>query len=566
METNEKVVNESIVNPFEENKRYDEYLTKLDNLRMDGENKVIQLKGENRDIKLNKLIDKDAKKQVIENNKKLIKDAKVVQKEKAALVKEVIVEAEKDANEEGKVYFEAVSAKSKDLVAKAKEVYLEAKKSEIADHKQRLAKVKEDYTNAMASVDKTDKKAVKKVKGEYAISLKTEKVLHSSKVNEIKSDYEIVKQKAKDDKYNAFSSKYSFVSKVRNGRLTIGQKFENWWRTYAYNFKLSSWLLKNALYIIVVAFFLFAIIYGSIQGKNLLTSGNILSIIGQSSVKVFYTLGVAGLILLAGTDLSIGRITGLGASFVNMLLATTVYTSQFGFTIDITGFPVAVKVILALLVSIILCTIFTSIAGFFSAKFKMHPFITTLSTQLLIFGIMMLSYADVSAFTMESGLRNSLRGQNYLNIIIAAVIVIAVVWFIWNKTRFGKNMYAVGGNAEAASVSGISVFWTTMGVFIMAGVLYGIGGFATALQGAGANANTGYGTELDAIAAAVIGGVSFSGGIGKISGAVVGTIIFTGMTYCLTALGFDPNIQYIFKGVLIMAAVCLDSIKYLKKK
>ena len=99
METNEKVVNESIVNPFEENKRYDEYLTKLDNLRMDGENKVIQLKGENRDIKLNKLIDKDAKKQVIENNKKLIKDAKVVKKEKAALVKEAIVEAEKDANE-----------------------------------------------------------------------------------------------------------------------------------------------------------------------------------------------------------------------------------------------------------------------------------------------------------------------------------------------------------------------------------------------------------------------------------------------------------------------------------
>ena len=566
METNEKVVNESIVNPFEENKRYDEFLTKLDNLRMDGENKVIQLKGENRDIKLNKLIDKDAKKQVIENNKKLIEDAKVVEKEKAPAVKEVIVEAEKIAKEEGKAYLDAVSAKSKDLVAQAKEVYIQAKKAEMTEHQQRLAKVKEDYANAMANVDRSDKKAVKKIKEEYAISLKTEKVLHSSKVNEIKSDYEIVKQKAKDDKYNAFSSKYSFVTKLRNGKLTIGQKFENWWRTYAYNFKLGAWLLKNALYIIVVAFFLFAIIFGSVQGKNLLTSGNILSIIGQSSVKVFYTLGVAGLILLAGTDLSIGRITGLGASFVNMLLATTVYTSQFGFTIDITGFPVVVKVILALLVSIILCTIFTSIAGFFSAKFKMHPFITTLSTQLLIFGIMMLSYADVSAFTMESGLRNALRGQNYLNIIIAAVVVIVIVWFIWNKTRFGKNMYAVGGNAEAASVSGISVFWTTMGVFIMAGVLYGIGGFATALQGAGANANTGYGTELDAIAAAVIGGVSFSGGIGKISGAVVGTIIFTGMTYCLTALGFDPNIQYIFKGVLIMAAVCLDSIKYLKKK
>lgn len=127
-------------------------------------------------------------------------------------------------------------------------------------------------------------------------------------------------------------------------------------------------------------------------------------------------------------------------------------------------------------------------------------------------------------------------------------------------------MYAVGGNSEAASVSGVSVFWTTLLVFIMAGILYGLGGAATALQGAGANPNTGYGTELDAIAACVIGGVSFSGGIGKISGVVLGTIIFQGMTYCLTFLGFDINIQYVFKGIIIMAAVCLDSVKYLKKK
>jgi len=99
----------------------------------------------------------------------------------------------------------------------------------------------------------------------------------------------------------------------------------------------------------------------------------------------------------------------------------------------------------------------------------------------------------------------------------------------------------------------------------MAGVLYGIGGFFEGARVGSSNPNAGFGTELDAIAACVVGGISFNGGIGKIRGAVIGTLIFTGMTYCLTNLGFDVNIQYIFKGVIIMSAVCLDSLKYLKK-
>ncbi|MDY4708247.1 MAG: galactoside ABC transporter permease, partial [Candidatus Treponema excrementipullorum] len=150
-------------------------------------------------------------------------------------------------------------------------------------------------------------------------------------------------------------------------------------------------------------------------------------------------------------------------------------------------------------------------------------------------------------------------------LIIPAVIAIIVAWFIWNKTTFGKNMYAVGGNAEAASVSGISVFKVTMGVFIMAGVFYGFGAFLETFK-ANASAGTGQGYELDAIAACVVGGISFNGGIGKIGGAVLGVIIFTGLTYCLTFLGIDTNLQFVFKGLIIIAAVALDSVKYLKKK
>ena len=126
-------------------------------------------------------------------------------------------------------------------------------------------------------------------------------------------------------------------------------------------------------------------------------------------------------------------------------------------------------------------------------------------------------------------------------------------------------MYAVGGNSEAAAVSGISVFKVTLLVFVMAGVFYGCGSFLEAFR-ANASAGTGQGYEMDAIAACVVGGISFNGGIGKIGGAAIGVVIFTSLTYCLTFLGIDTNLQFVFKGIIILAAVSLDSIKYLKKK
>ena len=99
----------------------------------------------------------------------------------------------------------------------------------------------------------------------------------------------------------------------------------------------------------------------------------------------------------------------------------------------------------------------------------------------------------------------------------------------------------------------------------MAGVLYGLGAFLQAFR-SNASAGTGQGWETDAIAACVVGGISFSGGVGKIKGAVIGVIIFTGLTYCLSYLGVDTNLQFVFKGIIIMAACALDSVKNIKRK
>lgn len=140
------------------------------------------------------------------------------------------------------------------------------------------------------------------------------------------------------------------------------------------------------------------------------------------------------------------------------------------------------------------------------------------------------------------------------------------MWFIWNKTAFGKNMFAVGSNADAAKVSGVNVFWTTVMVHTLAGAMYGITGFIEGARISSITQSAGLNYECDAIAACVIGGVSFVGGTGKISGIVLGVFVLRIIFVALSMLGIDPSMQYIIKGGIILAACSLDMRKYLAKK
>ena len=337
--------------------------------------------------------------------------------------------------------------------------------------------------------------------------------------------------------------------------------------------------MDNGLYIAIAIFFVVCIIIApAIGAGNLLTLPNIFTILEQSSTRMFYALGVAGLILLAGTDLSVGRMVAMGSVVTGLILHPGTNIVKF-FNMgpwNFTALPMGVRLIFALLLSILLCTAFCAFAGVFTAKLKIHPFISTLASQLIIYGLLFFGTTGTPVGSIDSSVKDLIGGRWVLGIIngelvtfpkliIPAIIAIIVAWFIWNKTTFGKNMYAVGGNSEAASVSGISVFWVTMGVFIMAGIFYGCGAFLEAFR-ANASAGTGQGYEMDAIAACVVGGISFNGGIGKIGGAAIGVVIFTSLTYCLTFLHIDTNLQFVFKGLIIIAAVALDSIKYLKRK
>ena len=440
----------------------------------------------------------------------------------------------------------------------------------VASCQQEKVEAQARYQAAVAGLEKEHQATLAKLSD--AQEIKDEKYVHKNRLFDAKMQRDKELQEIKDRRHAAFDYKYHLIDMLRLSKFTFYESVDQRWENYKYTFNTRDFLLKNGLYIAIIIIFIALCIITPIVkgGVQLLTVNNILNILQQSSPRMFLALGVAGLILLAGTDLSIGRMVGMGMTAATLVMHKGINTgSVFGVTFDLTGLPVLVRVLLALVVCVVLCTVFTTIAGFFTAKFKMHPFISTMANMLVIFGLVTYSTKGVSFGGIETEIPSMIIPKigGFPTIILWAVAAVVIVWFIWNKTTFGKNLFAVGGNAEAASVSGISVFKVTVGAFVLAGILYGFGSWLECIRMVGSgSAAYGQGWEMDAIAACVVGGVSFTGGIGKISGVVVGVFIFTALTYSLTTLGIDANLQFVFSGIIILVAVMLDCLKYVQKK
>lgn len=336
--------------------------------------------------------------------------------------------------------------------------------------------------------------------------------------------------------------------------------------------KITSFLLNYALFIILGLI----LVVVSIIRIDFLSIDNILNILQNASTKGILALGCAGLIVLAGTDLSIGRVLGISAAMTASLVQSVTYASRMYPTMvsPLSGLGLLVP----LFASIAVAVLFSMINGFGVAKLHLHAFIVTLGTQLIAYGANCLyiesqpSGTAQALSTFDSTFLNVAAGGIYLGgiripvVVIYFIIMAVIVWVIWNKTTLGKNMFAVGGNTEAAAVSGVNVAKTIMLVYLMAGVLYGIASFLEAARITAVGANTGLNYETDAISAVVVGGVSFSGGVGTIQGVVIGAVIMQAIVYALNFLGVNPYIQYIIRGLIIILAVSIDVRKYIVKK
>ena len=533
-------------------KPIDEYVGKIqeqiDALRVDGSDKVQSLKTHMSLAKVDKNYTKEERAKIIEEDKKALEKAKAVENANKGKIAGLIADAEKYLAEHyDKEYYQKVAASCDAQKEQAK-----------AEYKKVCEDLKEEHEKLVVSL--TDKQEIKDEKYVYKNRIFDADMTHESKLQEIK-----------DRKHDAYAHKYHLIDLLRMSKFTFAQKQAQNIENYKYTFNTSLFLYKNGLYIVIILIFIaLCIITPMVKHTQLLTLTNILNILQQASPRMFLALGVAGLILLTGTDLSVGRMVGMGMVTATLVMHNGINTGAvFGHIFDFTSIPAAGRAILALLACVVLTTLFSAIAGFFMAKFKMHPFISTMANMLIIFGLVTYATKGVSFGAIDASIPNMFipRIGNFPTIILWAVVAIVVVWFIWNKTTFGKNLYAVGGNPEAAAVSGISVFKVTLCAFILAGILYGFGSWleCNRMIGSG-SAAYGQGWDMDAIAACVVGGVSFTGGIGKISGVVTGVLIFTSLTYSLTILGIDTNLQFIFEGIIILAAVTLDCLKYVKKK
>lgn len=536
----------------------DEYVggiqEKIDALRKDGTDRVIDIQSSLDSLKRDRIYtaqEKEARRAQLQTE---LEQAKKVEAQHKDEVGKLIADAENYLKTNYDTYYQPV----------------------LASCAQEKALAQEKYQAAVAQLNKAHQEAMAKLSDSKEI--KDENYVHKNRLFDAKNQLAKDLQNVKDRRHAAFDHQFHLIDLLRMSKFTFSESMAQRWENYKYTFNARSFLLRNGLYLaIAVVFIALCIITPIVKGPKvqLLTVNNILNILQQASPRMFLALGVAGLILLAGTDLSIGRMVGMGMTAATIIMHQGINTGGvFGHIFDFTGLPVIVRVFLALLVCIVLCTIFTTIAGFFTAKFKMHPFISTMSTMLMIFGLATYSTKGVSFGAIEGDIPKMIipklgpdGGTKFPTIILWALAAVVIVWFIWNKTTFGKNLYAVGGNPEAASVSGISVFKVTVGAFILAGILYGFGSWLECIRMSGSgSASYGQGWEMDAIAACVVGGVSFTGGIGKISGVVTGVFIFTALTYALTTLGIDANLQFVFSGIIILVAVMLDCLKYVQKK
>lgn len=530
----------------------DEYVggiqEKINALREEGTDKVIDLQSAIDNLKRDKIYTQQEKEAKLAQYRKELEQAKAVEAQNKGEVDKLIADAEDYLNGHYAQYYQAVAASCQEEKGLAQEKYAAAVAQLNQEHQATVAKISDQQ------------------------ELKDEKYVHKNRLFDAKMQLTRDLQQVKDRQHAAFDHKYHLIDMLRMSKFTFGETMAQRWENYKYTFNRRDFLLRNGLYFAIIVIFIGLCIATPILkgGTQLLTMNNILNILQQASPRMFLALGVAGLILLAGTDLSIGRMVGMGMTAATIVMHQGPNTGGvFGHIFDFSTMPVLVRVLLALVVCIVLCTIFTTIAGFFTAKFKMHPFISTMANMLVIFGLVTYSTKGVSFGAIDTTIPNMIIPKigPFPTIILWAVAAVVIVWFIWNKTTFGKNLFAVGGNPEAASVSGISVFWVTVGAFVLAGILYGFGSWLECIRMVGSgSAAYGQGWEMDAIAACVVGGISFTGGIGKISGVVVGVFIFTALTYSLTILGIDTNLQFVFSGIIILVAVMLDCLKYVQKK
>ncbi|MDD2972784.1 MAG: galactose/methyl galactoside ABC transporter permease MglC [Lachnospiraceae bacterium] len=336
---------------------------------------------------------------------------------------------------------------------------------------------------------------------------------------------------------------------------------------YGESISIKQILAEKIIYLVLLLLIVLVII---IEPK-FLSFTNLKNICAQSATKIIIALAAGMVLMVRGCDLSTGRMIGLAAVVSASLMQEVNYAYRM--YPNLKELPLIVPVLLV----VVLCAILGTLTGIAVSLLKVPPIIATLAMQLILYGASSI-YFDRPPYGAQpiGGISSKVIGigTGYFKLgniqipylIMIAAVICVIIWIIWNKTKFGKYMYAVGGNPEAAKVSGVNVELTQIIVYASAAVLYAIAAVLEVGRIGSASNTTGNGYEMDAIAACVIGGVSMSGGIGSVGGIIIGVLIFTVINYGLAFIGVNMYWQYIVKGLIILLAVVIDMRKFAKRK
>jgi len=309
-------------------------------------------------------------------------------------------------------------------------------------------------------------------------------------------------------------------------------------------------------YLIVVILFGLVALLSALTNGTFLQTQNLINVVRQTSVIALLGIGLTIVIISTGIDLSVGSVLALSAVVSTSLAQQPDATNLMYPGLDV---PVIVAVLAGLGVGA-LCGF---INGSLIAVFRIAPFIATLGMFTAARGAALI-YSDGRPISKLDPSFNWIGQGDILGIpvpIFLLIVVAVAAHIMLTRTRFGRYVYAIGGNEQAARVSGIAISRVKIGIYTISGLLAGLGGLILAGRIGSGNPTLGTGIELDAITAAVIGGASFAGGIGTVWGAVVGALIIGSRNTGLDILNVSPFAQQVVKGVIIVVAIIIDERK-----
>ena len=291
-------------------------------------------------------------------------------------------------------------------------------------------------------------------------------------------------------------------------------------------------------------------------------------LLGNTTIRFLIALGVSGCLITKGTDLSAGRQAALAATLTGVMVQRMDYAGR------LFSWMPEMNMWVVLLIVLVIGALIGIVTGSIIAYLKVPPFIATLGIQTIVYGFNLIYTGAQPIGGFTDSFKNFFNWKvlaignfkGFSGYILFAVIFGLLFWFLYNKTTHGKYMYAIGGNENAAEVSGVNVKKKLVSIYVIASLMYAFAGFLMTGKSGGASASMGVSYELEAIAGCTIGGVSTTGGIGTVPGILVGVLVFELLKIVLQFLGVDPNYNYIVQGLVVITAVAMDIRKYVAKK